>query len=311
MVFGTFVPRSARRSNKQNDTTDVDDEFYASLFEKPNFLPIHRVWQVLSFFIFFGPIKVFLAAITALLWAGVMSVLPMARKFFKTDIEFKRWSHSIMRQIVRLFLMFLGVIRIDIEGDPTDCTRIFASNSVTILDYLIHFCSTPITIVSENKEDLDIEKIIAGQVFDVFKLKAKKNVCHQIANAVSDPSYAPLLVFPESTMTNGDAVLAFRDSLFQNDYPAQPVAIQYFMGLTPRGFNSLHFDIQKWFYCVLQFLAIPFITVKLTYLHEIKNVEDATLKAKMAQMNIAHTLGSLAISRAPWIRGRRNSRSGF
>ena len=314
-MLGTYVPCSVDSLKNQDSSTDVNDKFYNSLIEPPKFLPVHRMFQTFMFVAFCGPVKLFLGALAFLLWMLVLGLLPFLRYFAKSDLQFKTAAHSIARHFIRLFLLCIGVVKIDVDGEVSRDTRILASNSVCILDFLVHFCCAPVTIVKKNAEP-GFERMLIGSVFDAFKIKPKKRkACYQIANAASDPSFFPLLVFPEGITTNGDGILGFQPDAFNSDYTKQPVAIQYFMALTPRGFNSLRSNSPNGLTLswnrslvdlIFRLLAIPYITAKVGYLspEELKSEPigshanpDATAAAKsdICQLKIANYLGSLAV----------------
>ena len=297
-MFGTLVPASVKNLHSQKSATDANDEFYEKLLEPPQFLTVHRVFQGLMFLVFFGPFKILAAAGTFVLWLVVLNILPFLRRFCKWDMEFKTLAHSISRHFLRLFLLSIGIVKINVEGTLGEQARIFASNSVCVLDYLVHFCLGPVTFVKKTDET-GSEQLLVGNVFDTFRIKPKKGKAHyQIEKAASDPSFFPLLVFPEGTATNGDAILRFEDDAFHNEYQFQPVAIQYFMALTPRGFNSLQFDRSELLQFILRVMCVPFMTVTVTYLNaDIPKMESSPeAKAKWCQLKIANHLGCLAIT---------------
>lgn len=297
-MFGTLVPGSVKDLHDQQSATDANKEFYTKLLQPPHFLTVHRVFQSVMFLVFLGPFKLLAGLVTFALWMVVIRVLPLLRCLVKWDIEFKTLAHSISRHFLRLFLMAIGVVKIRVEGTIREQARLYASNSVCLLDYLVHFCTTPVTFVKKSDEH-GAENLLVGEVFDIFRIKRKKgNADYQIKKAVSDPSFFPLLVFPEGTATNGDAILSFESDAFHSDYEFQPVAIQYFLALTPRGFNSLYFDSGAVLDFLIRILCVPFMTVTVSYLPtDISKTErTAESKALACQLKIANHIGSLAIT---------------
>ena len=308
-MFATSIPISQQSFKDQDSTTDVNDDFFQKLFEPPNFLPIHRIFQIFCFFIFFGPVKFIFSLISFILLVFIINVLPLFQRFFSTKLAFKIWAHSIVRYFIRLFLLCLGIFRIKVDGDIDSEVRFFVSNHISILDYLIHFFNTPLTFIescniyetsySAHSYLFTFQRIIFGDIFDIFKLKPKKRgLAYQITKCSSDPSFFPLLIFPEGCPTNGNAIVGFSSEYFETEYPYQPVALQYNLFFTPRGFNSLYSG--NFFGFMFRILSTPFITCSLNYLKRInrKNVVYKSAEiAELCQLKISNEIGVLAVSK--------------
>lgn len=310
-MYSTTIPISQQSFKDQDSTTDVNDEFFQRLFEAPNFLPIHRIFQIFCFILFLGPLKLVLSLISFILLILVVNILPIFQSFFSTKLAFKKWAHSIIRCFIRLFLLCLGVIYIKINGDIDSEVRFYVSNHITILDYLIHISNAPLTFIQfydiyespysfqSNYPILQLERFICGNILDIFKLKAKKRgIGYQITKCSSDPSFFPSLIFPEGYPTNGNAIAGFLSEYFETEYPCQPVALQYNLYFTPRGFNSLYCG--SFFDFLFRVFSTPFITCSLTYLKKI-NMKNNLYKppeiAEMCQLKISNELGTLAVSK--------------
>jgi hypothetical protein len=212
-------------------------------------------------------------------------------------MAFQRFVHSISRHFARVFLMCLGVVRLNFTDTPSETARIFVSNSLSLLDYFVIFCSTPFTFL--NKSDTNTaERICFSTLFDTFVLTPqgdkKKNVKprYQLENAASDPSLFPLLIFPEGRQTNGDAVIQFDPDPFANEYEVQGVYLQYTLGFTPRGFNAV-FSGDSLFGFVLRLVSIPFVVVNGGYIRADargKINADVNRKAEGWQLAVANRL---------------------
>lgn len=302
MPPGTTIPCRSEKLTHQIQQTDVNDDFFNSLFEPPKYISIHRAFQILCFIIFLGPFKIICSCVLALIWMVTIYILPLFEGIFKTTFEFKTWCHKIMRSILRALLFTLGIVRIDIEGKPQDDTRFLISNHLSIFDFAIHFCSTGYTVIKKANEP-GMESLILGSAIDVFYLKHKKRVSpsEQLQNLASDPSFLPILLFPEDSPTNGNAVLAFRTAAFYSEYVIQPVSISYSLGLTPSGFNTIASGDSFSFGLLMRVVSTPFITARLKYLpvDRVKEASvDAAHQAEACQLRIANDLGALAISRS-------------
>jgi len=303
MVWGTPIPKSSPSFQHQTAPSECTDVFFKHLFQPPSFVPIHRFFQIVTFVVFLGPIKLFLGLVTFVLLVIAAMVLPLFSRFFATPLKFKHWAYGIIHHLVRLFLFSIGVFWLKIEGDPVPNSRVFVSNSVSFLDYLVHFCANPSTIVT----GFQIPGFLVGSIFDSFRLdirtRAKKDV-YRIRDCALDPSYDPPMLFPEGSTTNGGAVIRFANEFFdqcaEHRYQVQPVAIQYWLALTPPGFNSLAFAQCSALGVAFRLLAVPWIWVTISYLHaELPKTgdKDGIKYATGCQLAIANRLGSRAISK--------------
>jgi hypothetical protein len=304
MVRGTFIPPTSPKFRHQSKLADCPDEFLSNVVTPPQFVPIHRVWQFVMFLLFFGVVKFFAALIAFVLWMAVLAILPLSQSFF-SSLEFKRVSHSVARHLVRLFLFSLGVVRININGGPGENTRIYASNCLSALDALVHFYATPITIVSSS-EIPGWERLLIGSIFDIVAFdytrqrRRSRKPHHQLGEAASDPRYFPLRLFPEGSPTTGDALTKFHPEYFVTDYAVQPVALQYFLALTPRGFNSLHTGDGSVVDFFWRIFSVPWITATVSYLvvETPKTPTDGgQASAALCQLAIANRLGVRAVAK--------------
>ena len=295
----TSIPEPNEQLKSQDSTTDVNEEYFQNLFLPPLFLPIHRIYQLFCFLVFLGPFKLFFSLLTLLLWAFVIIILPTLKTFFPTNLNYKLFVHTICKLFLRLFLFFMGVINISINGNVDSDVRFFVSNHLSLLDFAIHFCSTAVTFV-QTIDSYRINKILDGKIFKIFRLKLKKKkISYQLTNCASDPSYFPLLIFPEGSPTNGDAIIRFSPDAFESEYAVQPVTLQYNLYFTPRGFNSLYWGDHNILSLIMRILCTPFITCSITYLKKQDTkteIIDSSASAKKCQLRIANELGVLATS---------------
>lgn len=323
-MFGTAIPYSSQSLNDQNTNTDVNDDFFKELFEPPKFLIIHRIYQVFCFVIFGGPIKLILSFIVFLIWMMALKLLPMFERFFSPKSNFKKWSHQITKRIIRVFLLCLGIAQIKINGRIDEDARFFISNHISFIDYLIYSYALPLTFLQYTKkvsshigqrdcQSLEFEQSMIGNLFDVYHLSLKKNkIAYQLANFASDPSYFPLLIFPEVCPTNGEAIAGFSKEFFEiedtqqfTDYFSQspyflyqPVSLQYKLYFTPPGFNCLYSG--NVIGLMIEILSIPFLTCSLTFTKKpINKIEKLTASkfAERCQLKVANKLRTMAISK--------------
>lgn len=294
------VPYSSDNLKEQTDVKEPNDSFFKQLYTRPIFIPIHYLYQILCFFVFLGPIKLILCFISIFLWTVVHFILPKTAPFFKTPMKFKTFSHGLCRHVLRFFLLSLGIISINVDGSGNENTRVYISNHVSLCDFLIEFCITPLTMLKKSRK-AGIESYFGGQIFDILRVNPKKKrMATVIANCASDPSCFPLLVFPEGCISTGDGLALFEEDAFDSEYMIQAISIQYHLFFTPRGFNSLFYNNESVILYFLRILSIPFITVNLKFHNPIHLKQDdftPSDKSRACQLLLANELGIYAISR--------------
>jgi hypothetical protein len=305
MRWGTVIPRPRLHFENETEATDVNDKFLGNVIGRPSFVAFHFLVQFFQFVVSFGPIKLFFGILAFLVWIVVMSVLPLCKWLFTSPMGFKNWSQEVSRILMRFLLFCIGFVQIDIVGKKSGSARIYVSNSLSVVDYLVYFCCSPITILWKETH-CGLERALMERFFGAFPIRqGKKKICHEIANVASDPSFFPLMVFPEGTNTNGDAILSFGKDYFLNDYEIQPVAIQYYLGLTLPGFTSLKLGdkLMGALGLIWRILSVPFIFCQVTYLNhpQLKAAPQgpgaAQTKSVLCQLSLANHLQILAVRR--------------
>ena len=185
-----------------------------------------------------------------------------------------------------------------------------------ILNFFLFFYAKPITLVKK-AEHPSWETFLTGSVFDIFYLKQRKSISpsEQLANLASDPSFLPILLFPEDKPTNGRAILPFRTAAYYTSYGVQSATIKYFLGLTPPGFNTITSKDTISFGLLWRIFSSPFITCTIKIMDEqVFKTESISEEEKddnnnpnkkknqpaqfalQSQLRIANDLGVIAIS---------------
>lgn len=232
------------------------------------------------------------------IWCVFVAMVPLFRGFFGLKARFRAFCYRIAKNIVQMFLLCLGVVRVKVNGEAEPNARMFVSNHVSPLDYIVHFYGNLVAFASIGDAPSLMIKMFSP-IFDLFQFK-KKKLGYQIHNCASDPTVPPLLIFPEEKETNGQAVAPFEKEAFKTDYIIQPVSIQYHIHLTPKGFNTVSRGGDPYLRYFFRILSIPYLTVELTYLNpfDIKYCQlDIEAKAQKAQLQIANQIGVLAIAK--------------
>ena len=301
MKFYTEVPYDHPEYHGQKEQKDISSEEFQELFDSPKVNIFYKVLRFVFFIIFLGPIRFIFTFIALGIFFIFVTVLPKFEFLFKNKRLLKEWAFKMIRPVIRLCMYCYGVVKVNIKGKLEPDTRIVVCNHLTMYDIISVLYCFPLSFVA--KDSLRTNKFIQNtvKIFDaVFVDRSKQGgVTEQIVNVASDPSYLPLLIYPEGKITNGEAILGFRSGAFVPEVPVQAVAIRYRMWLTPKGMATvswLHDSVWEYFY---QFYSIPFMTFEAEilpqYYEKTSNLKPAEKAAKV-QIQMANALGTLAIS---------------
>lgn len=294
------IPRFHKEFTSQVRRTSVSKEFVEYIRSEKEYLLIHRIFQFFCFILFFH-IKFCFIIVTSLYFLAFSVFTPLLRAVCANRVVYLRSVHPFVKVFYRLVLLSVGVIHLNVEGQIDEDARFIISNHVSILDYLVFFCIHPITLVTR-RELSSVESLFTKNIIETFYLKKKKLVSRseQVLRLASDPMYMPILIFPEESPTNGEAVWSFSSSIFNTDYIIQPSALSYKVWMAPHGFNSIYSSSLTLDF-VIRVLAAPFmtVTVKLLKSSRKKSLEmerNPRNMAKSCQLEIANTLGAIALS---------------
>jgi hypothetical protein len=303
MKLYTDVPHNVPTLHSQTELSQLSDEEFNALFEilHPS-IPM-RLYRGLCFLLFFGPLKALIVGLSFLLFFIVISILPIFRRFFRTDRAFRTWANRVVRPIIRFGLFVLGIIKIKVNGKLHPDTRTIVSNHMTLIEAVILLENFAVSYLAADwLAEIGLVKQTA-KVFDfVFVNRAKRqNGVESLVAMANDPSLLPVVVFPEGKVSNGDAVLAFRSGAYVSPSLVQAVTVRYRMWLTPRSMATFAWNDYNFKRYCYQLFCIPFTTVEVDVLEPISwKGQDKTPQEKAieSQIQIANHLGTIATCRS-------------
>lgn len=288
--------------HNQTELSDMSDKEFMSLFE-----PLHpsipiRIYRFLCFILFFGPFKMLFCVLFFFIYFVVVTILPIFRPRFKTNRDFKGWAFGVCKPIVRMAIFFMGIVRIDVKGEPHPDTRTYVANHLSLVETLLILHQFPICYLAAAYLKNSTFVLHHEKVFDlVFVDRSKhQNISQQIQDIQNDPMLLPVVVFPEGKVTNGEALVGFRSGAYLSPTLVQPIAIRYKMWLTHPQMSTVAWNEDNIPLYLYQMFAIPFMTVELNVLTPINwkgSDKTANEKAAESELQIANALGTLACSR--------------
>lgn len=298
------LPYSDEKFKNQKKLTHISDEEMRSLKNGPFFKWYHRVYQIITFFLFFGPIRLIGMTLSFVLTAIFIFIASSITKYFNCFSDKSRHIIiSISRIGLRTFLWSLGVGWIQIEGEFDPDARFLICNHIGFLDPLIMIQIRYVIFVV--KKEFTKVKILKNiiDICDPFYVDRSKN-CGQtveIIKRAQDKNRDQIMIFPEGTVSNGKYLLQFHKSAFLSKCKIQPIVMQFWTPLLPKGWNTFSWLSQGTFELLWDQLSIPLSICKIKILDPIypdSESENADLLATKAQLMMANQLGIQAIDRS-------------
>lgn len=295
-------PKERDQYKHQTKLSSISDEAFVDGYTAKPFTWLDRVLQVISFFLFLGPLRLLLMILITIVYAIIMIpviVFTYNKSFIGRVVDFYIWVSQIY---IRLLAGCLSIVRVKIEGDIDRSARNFIFNHLTPFDgpllfSLIKF--TVVTAIGATQMPVFGRILIASDCIPIDRSKSGNNA-ELIAECIKDKTRRPVAMSAEGKITNGDYLIKFRTGGFLVPTTIQPVALRYtnYLALGGATTNWLVDSIVEYLWLCL---CCPFTTLTMTFLppfHE----DDWSGKtprdiAQECQLRIANHLGTLAIDR--------------
>ena len=300
----TCIPYQNENYKNQNEQEKISDEEMMNSNKGPFFKWYHRIYQVLMFFIFLGPIRLILLIISFIICCTITISIVAILKTLKCDLN--KYRHMIIahaRFWLRIFLFCLGIGWIHVEGEFDEDARFMICNHIGLLDpiIMIQIRYLSFVIKKEFSEIPIIHDMI--DVCDPIYVERSKpcGYTNKIISQAEDKSKDQIMIFPEGTVCNGNYMLKFHRSAFLTNYKVQPIVMQFWTPLMPKGWNTFAFLDQGAIELVWDHLSMPLSICKIKVLPSIcKDTEndDADTFATKTQLMMANHLGIKAVNRS-------------
>jgi 1-acyl-sn-glycerol-3-phosphate acyltransferase len=300
--FCSSIPHIDDTMGEQTELSTISDEEFLRAYKPLRFTWYQRLFQIVCFFVFLGPLRVLFGV------GVVLSVLLIA--LIRGIGEALHWHPDTGRELCfkiysiggRLLSFACGHIWVSVYGKVDPKARVLCGNHNSFVDAFIvdHICR----VRSSGKDDY--RKIAPLRLFfeigDIIWIDRSKNtgVAQLFAESINDFSKRPLMVFPEGTMTNGECLLKFRTGGFLTKHPIQPFTIRYWQSLVPKGWNTNAYTEPNFFLYAFGLLSMPPSIATIELLPLIYPGEDETPDqvATRAQLAVANALKVKATNRS-------------
>lgn len=144
------------------------------------------------------------------------------------------WLLAPLRPLIRFQLVILGYYNITTHGKLASRAEapIIVSNHISFVEPIFlasAALASPVSAAENASYPLVGSILIALQALLVDRAQhGSSGTTEQLVARAKDASFRPqMLVFPEGTCSNGDAVIMFRTGAFVAGVPVQPVAVKY------------------------------------------------------------------------------------
>ena len=185
MKLYTEVPFDNPDCHDQKELIDNTKEEFMALFEptKPNILV--RIYRLLCFFVFLGPIKILTTFISFGLFYILIGFLPFFKRYFRNNRAYKNWALSIVKPFIRLALLSFGIVKINVNGKLHEDSRTIVANHLSLIETLVILHQFPVAYLAASylKKHQLVRK--TAEVFEiVFVDREEKNakVSKQLVN---------------------------------------------------------------------------------------------------------------------------------
>lgn len=289
----------------QTSLSSVSEEEFNSAWQPHQYLWYHRLFQILCFILFLGPIRALIGITIFLLTTVIIFIIRWVIHKLSLPIDTgKRLCISIANFGFRFLLLAFGILHIKVNGKIDPDTRVFFANHTVYVDPMIISCIHPVTVV--------MKKEIAGSLFTKYLMEIVDPVfidrsVHTGASKIvveraNNPKRYPVLIFPEATMNNGDHLLKFHRGAFLSKQKVQPFCIRYWQPLVPNGWNQYAWTTISMPMYLFEVFSMPFTFVSVDVLEPMtldgEGKGDVQTFTDISQLRMANHLGVKAIDRS-------------
>jgi 1-acyl-sn-glycerol-3-phosphate acyltransferase len=288
--------------NNQTSLSDITDQEFDDSYKALRFKWYHRLYQIICFILFLGPIRILFAFGTVLCVLLIAFIRWIGEKFHWEPDTGRGLCLKIYGISGRFLNLACGHIWVQVNKFAAPEARVICGNHNSFVDaFLVHrFCLCR----SSGKNDyskVTIFRLFFGITDCIWIDRTTRGgVSQQFKDSINDPTKRPLVVFPEGTMTNGNVLLKFHTGAFLTKKPIQPFTIRYWQTFVRKGWNTNAYTEPNFLLYAFGLLALPpsIVTVKLLPVIYPKDDESPEELATRVQLAIANDLKVKAVSRS-------------
>ena len=209
--------------------------------------------------------------------------------------SWRKFLQSLVFLSMRGVSLAMGVIirRRGRQARPEEAPLLVAAPHSTLIDWLL-FPVTRSSVVA--KQEISrwplvgvLGRLLQTVWVDRDSRQAKTVTLEEIKRRCLEPGWPQLLVFPEGTNTNGQALVLFRSGAFSPSKPVQPVSIK-----TPNMVDTVTWTwVQRHTLSSLIFFTLisPFTIMDVEFLPVIQPTEDEIEDARVYAKKVRKVLG--------------------
>lgn len=303
--FYSSSPNYIPEFTHQTELAEISEEEFQIAWKPRHYKWYHRLYQVICFFLFLGPIRaIFGLLMFALNMALIILIRILIRVFHFSVDSGKGFCISIANFGFRFLLLAFGIVYIKKNGKYDPDTRIIISNHTAYIDPMIISCVHPLTVVMKAEISKNYFIKLLMEIVDPVYVDRSANTgaSQQIVEHANNFERNPVLIFPEATLNNGDHMLHFHRGAFLTKQKVQPFCLRYWQPLVPHGWNQYAWTETSLPLYLFEVAAMPFTFVSVDMLDPITldvegNGEVETFTTN-AQLIMANHLGVKAITRS-------------
>jgi 1-acyl-sn-glycerol-3-phosphate acyltransferase len=298
------VPVIDEQYTHQARLLDLTDEEFAKQCRQIQFKWYHRLYQILCFILFLGPIRLLIFGFASAFCVFLVVFIRLSLRYlgFHPDLC-RSLCTEIARLGFRLFFLAIGNVWIKVTGKIDFSARFVIGNHVSILDgFVIAILRNVTTVIQKNWTSNFLVRTFFDTMHPVYIGHRHRGNTKEIIDKADDTSEPPVMIFPEEVSTNGEILLRFHPTAFLTPYKVQPMLIRYWMPFVPKGWNTIAMVRQSVGSYLWQLVSMPLFVVEVDCLQsiamEVEGKADIETFTRNAQIIVANHLKIKAVSRS-------------
>jgi 1-acyl-sn-glycerol-3-phosphate acyltransferase len=293
-----YWPRDSLDLHHQTELSDISQKDFNATFEPKPLTRFQRHAQWVTFFLFFGWLRIILWFVFNVFFLTIFYILIAILPLYHGVVHLGR---RVGQLYGRALLFCYGIYWIRVQGQIDDATRQITYNHTTIMDGIMIFYEKIFTIVlMAGVRNTPIFGRLMTAAESIFIERTQvQGASGQISDGIRNHAIPPIAIAPEGKLSNGDIVFRFRTGGFLTDEQIQPIALRYYRILPWVGTTLSWFVPSFWQYMFGVFCSpgyIGEITILPPFTTEQLKGKEPVERADMTQLAIANYLGTLAIN---------------
>jgi 1-acyl-sn-glycerol-3-phosphate acyltransferase len=300
MPLYSIVPYSSPENKNQTHLSPMTYDELLDQLKAPAYTWYQRVFQIVCFFVFLGPLRILLLMISIIVVSSIAFTLRFIFVSLGYDTSRLLFSWPLLRYGVRAFIAAFGIVWTNSEGELDPKSRILICNHIGFLDPLCFIGRWKVTFMAKKEfASIGVLRTLIDCLHPLYVDRTKScGATGQIKNHAKNSDEWPLMIYPEGTIAGGDFMLRFHRGGFLTNCQLQPVVLRLITPLLPKRWNSHLWADQSGLGLLWQMLSMPFTICWIKWMKPIAGGEeqvDAEQFAERTQLLMANELGVKAV----------------